>query len=137
MYVFYTRKNKLNPIKLLFTSVWSSIERERERYIYIYFFFFPLSDPLLWSVVSLYRKKKFPSSLSHGYYCFYHKNCHNNRKSFHPCLWTQGTPSPKRCALLLDFLPCKSVCNVFSNGGLGYKGSEVLMVELGFYQRSW
>ena len=31
VYVFYTRKNKLNPIKLLFTSVWSSIERERER----------------------------------------------------------------------------------------------------------
>lgn len=45
-------------------------------------------------------------------------------------LWTQGTPSPKRCALFLDFLPWKPICNVFSNRRQHCKG-------LGWWWWSW
>lgn len=123
VYVFYTQKtNKPNPIKLLFTSVWPSID----------FFFFLCSSSVV-SSGSL-QKKKFPSSLSRGYYCFYNKTSYNNRKSFPLVCGHKGHPLPRDVPYFLTSFHGKSVCSVFFNRGLYCKGLEVLMGELRFYQ---
>ena len=44
----------------------------------------------------------------------------------------KGHPLPRDVPYFLTSFHGKSVCNIFSNSGLWYKGSEVLMVKLGF-----
>ena len=44
----------------------------------------------------------------------------------------KGHPLPRDVPYFLTSFHGKSVCNIFSNRGLWYKGSEVLMVKLGF-----
>lgn len=128
VYGFYTRKNKPNPIKLLFNSVWSSTE------IYIWFFFFPLSNPPLWSVVGLYRKKNFPVHCYVDIIVFITKTATTIEKVSTLVCGHKGHPLPRDVPYFLTSFHGKSVCNVFFNRGLCCKGSEVLMVELGFFQ---
>ena len=104
------------------------------RYIYGFFFFYPLSNPPLWSVVGLYRKKNFPVHCYVDIIVFITKTATTIEKVSTLVCGHKGHPLPRDVPYFLTSFHGKSVCNVFFNRGLCCKGSEVLMVELGFYQ---
>lgn len=88
-------KQKANPIKLLFISVWPSID------------FFSPPSPFLFEV-SCDSLEIFLRSLSCGY-CFKNKTSYNSRKCLHPYIVNhQGHPVPRNVSCF--FLQCKKNC---------------------------